>query len=120
MRLPPVPYSALLLALALTRVRADDKKSKSDVDPCTITSSSGSFYDLRSLSVLPAEEGKKSSKTSKKESWHAKGFDCAANFTLNVCAPVIERLDNVQGVDEDLWSDVGAYYQSGSKQYSLG
>lgn len=120
MRFSPLPFPALLLTLTLAGVKADDKKSKSEVDPCTITSSSGTFYDLRSLSVVPADEGKKSSKTQKTASWHAKGYDYPANFTLNVCAPVIERLDNVKGVDEEMWADIGAYYEIGSRQYSLG
>jgi cation-dependent mannose-6-phosphate receptor len=120
MQLAPLQYTALLLALALTGVSADDKKSKPDPDPCTIASPSGSFFDLRSLAVLPVEEGKKTTKNQKTDSWHAKGYDYLANFTLNVCAPVVETLDNVQGVDKDLWEDIGAYYEVGSKQFSLG
>ncbi|KIN06034.1 hypothetical protein OIDMADRAFT_24376 [Oidiodendron maius Zn] len=119
MHLSSLPNAALLLIFALTVVSADDK-TKPHADPCTIASSSGAFFDLGSLAVLPVEEGKKPTKTQKTESWHAKGYDYPANFTLNVCAPVIEKLDKVQGVDEDLWKDVGAYYAVGSKQFSLG
>jgi cation-dependent mannose-6-phosphate receptor len=119
MRLSTLPKAAFLLSLALTGVNADDK-SKPHADPCTVASSSGAFFDLRSLAVQPVEEGKKPVKNQKTESWHAKGYDYPANFTLNVCAPVIEELDNIQGVDKDLWNDVGAYYAMGSKQFSLG
>lgn len=120
MHLSPLQYAALLLALALPGVSADDKKSKPAPDPCTIHSPSGSYFDLRALTVLPVEEGEKPAKNQKIDSWHAKGYDYPANFSLNVCAPVVEKLDNVQGVDKKLWKDIGAYYEVGSKQYSLG
>lgn len=115
---------SVLLALALQGASAaasDDKeKSKPAGDPCTIASSSGSFFDLRPLAVLPVADGKKPSKNQRTDSYHARGYDYKSNFTLNICAPVTETLDNVQGVDKDRWKNVSAYYEVGSKQFSLG
>lgn len=120
MRLSPLPYAALVLTLALPGMSEEDKKSKPSTDPCTIASSSGSYFDLRSLTILPVEEGTKPTKNQRVDSWHAKGYDYAANFSLNICAPVTEKLENVQGVEKNLWKDIGAYYEVGSKQFSLG
>jgi hypothetical protein len=113
--LPHILACALLCGVSA----ASDDKPK-PVDPCTISSASGSFFDLRSLSIQPVPPGTTPGKNQKTDSWHAKGYDYKSNFTLNVCAPVVETLDNVQGVDKDLWKNVSAYYEVGSKQYSLG
>jgi hypothetical protein len=123
MLLSHLPYTVLLLALALARGSAassDDKKSKPPPDPCTIASAGGSFFDLRPLSVIPEAEAKKPAKNRRIDSWHAKGYDYKSNFTLNICAPVAENVHDVQGVDKNLWKNISAYYEVGSKQYSLG
>jgi cation-dependent mannose-6-phosphate receptor len=121
MQFPSIP-TTLLLALTLSRgvnaATSDDKKKP--VEPCTIASATGSFFDLRALSILPLEEGKKPGKNDKVDSWHAKGYDYNANFTLNVCAPVMEPLEDVVGVDKTLWSNISAFYEHGDKTYSLG
>jgi cation-dependent mannose-6-phosphate receptor len=88
--------------------------------PCTIHSpNTGSFFDLSpiSLSESGIKEGYNDDRT---ESWHAKGYDYPANFTINFCAPVMEELDDVVGVDEELWQNVSAYYQMGDDIYSIG
>lgn len=54
------------------------------------------------------------------ESWHAKGYDYGSNFTLNFCAPVVEDIGEVEGVDRELWKNVSAYYTAGGKTYSIG
>ena len=88
--------------------------------PCTITSStSGLEFDLSGLAVLPTGDDK-NSKDQRKESWLAKGYDYGVNFTINFCAPVVEEIRNVQGVDEKLWQNVSAYYKSDGKTYSIG
>lgn len=88
--------------------------------PCTIHSPyTGSYFDLNpiSLSESGIEDGYNVDRT---ESWHAKGYDYPANFTINFCAPVMEELDNVVGVEEKLWKNVSAYYQVGDDIYSIG
>lgn len=91
------------------------------VKPCTIHSpSSGSYYDLTPLSVLPLKDGKKAHKDDRSESWHARGYDYPTNFTLNFCAPVIEDVKNFVGVEKGLWRNVSAFYELGGKTYSIG
>ena len=53
-------------------------------------------------------------------SWHARGHDYGANFTVNFCAPVVETLENVEGVDRSLWANVSAYYEKDGRTYSIG
>lgn len=112
--------NALLLLLALhTGVAYSDDETK-PLDPCTIASSTGSFYDLRPLTIKPPVEGQKPSKTEKTTSWHARGYDYKNNFTLNICAPVVEELKDVVGIKESMVKNISAYYESGSEMYSLG
>lgn len=126
MHFPSLP-TALLLSLAIhSRAHAaasDDKKTK-PLEPCTAASSTGSFYDLRPLAILPpADDQKKPAKGVKIDDWHARGWDYhdgKANFTLNICAPVVDPIKDVVGVSRDLWKNVSAYYEVGSKKYSLG
>lgn len=119
MRLFSAPVLTAIL-FTLTTQAADSKNPKPP-KPCTITSStSGSFFDLNAITVVPLEDRKKSEEDDRKESWHAKGYDYGANFTLNFCAPVIENLTDVVGVDEKRWGNVSAYYVKGGKTYSIG
>lgn len=116
-------FSGILLALVLqggVSAAASDDKPRPVLDPCTISSSSGSFFDLRPLSIHPVSEGKKPAKNQKVDDWHAKGYDYKANFTLNICEPVVEKLDEVQGVDKAHLKNVSAFYEVGSKKFSLG
>ena len=69
---------------------------------------------------MPKEEDAKKEKDEKIESWMVKGYDYGVNFTMNFCAPVIEKLDDVYGVDDKLWRNVSAYYERGGRTYSLG
>ena len=117
-----IPHCSLLIALLYaTSSQAADSKPHKVAQPCTITSStSGSFYDLNTIAVLPLEEGKKAHKDDRNESWHAKGYDYGANFTLNFCAPVVEKLEDVEGVDEKLWRNISAYYTKDKRTYSIG
>jgi len=113
--------NALLLAITLgTQVQAAAEDKVKPVDPCTVGSTTGSFYDLRSLSILPLPEDKKPGKNDKTDSWKAKGWDYKSNFTLNICAPVIEKLDDVVGIDKEHRANISAYYEHNSEIYSLG
>jgi hypothetical protein len=102
--------TALLSILTSAIFAVDNRPLK----PCTIVSpSSGDFYDLNTIT-------KKVNKDDRTESWHSRGYDYGTNFTLNFCAPVIETLEDVVGVDEALWQNVTAFYKLEGKTYSIG
>ncbi|KAF2837726.1 mannose 6-phosphate receptor domain-containing protein [Patellaria atrata CBS 101060] len=112
-------YSSLaFFLLHVASAASDDKKP---LKPCTIHSPhSERFFDLNPIAVLPHEEGKPVHKDDRTESWHAKGHDYNTNFTINFCAPVVEELEDVVGVESSLWKNVSAYYTKGGKTYSIG
>ena len=87
--------------------------------PCTIHSvSTGSFFDLRPLQLTT--EGTKYQSASN-ESYHARGYDYPANFTINFCGPVVESLDDVEGVPNSRQKNVSAYYKDHRGDiYSIG
>lgn len=104
--------------------------------PCTLHSpTTGSFFDLASLSIAAggSPNGNNNGhgngangpsnpvhKPATMESWRALGHDYPANFTLNVCAPVVEPLKDVVGVEEARWRNVSAFYRLDGKTYSIG
>ena len=109
--------AALLSLLFCTAIAADSKETK----PCQIYNpSKGSYYDLNSITVQPLKDHKKAHKDDRAESWHARGYDYDTNFTMNFCAPVIEKMEDVVGVKEDLWKNVSAFYTYDKKTYSIG
>lgn len=121
-----LPNTLLALALSFHPAYslADDKKdTTTPLEPCTVKSHLGSFYDLRSLSVQVPVDGVKPGKNVLTENWHAKGHDYHdgnANFTLNICEPLVGKFEDVVGVEKDSWRNVSAVYKVGSKTYSIG
>lgn len=119
-------YYSLALYLSLpsaASAASTSKDSKKETDkPCTITSPySGSFYDLTSLQLFDPEKfPKKVGKHPRTHSWNATGWDMGYNFTMNVCQPVLEDVEDVVGVQKGLWGNVSAFYKEGGKVYSLG
>ncbi|KZF23529.1 vacuolar sorting receptor [Xylona heveae TC161] len=110
-----------LFAFDATVWGASEEKKAKPIKPCTVLSpTSGSFFDLTPISLYPPKAGKKLKKDDRTESWHAKGYDYPANFTLNVCAPVMEGLKDVIGVEKSLWRNVSAFYKMDGKTYSIG
>ncbi|ERF72640.1 hypothetical protein EPUS_05694 [Endocarpon pusillum Z07020] len=109
-----------LLALLLPSTLAAD--SKPPPKPCTIHSpSTGSYYDLRPLDLSLAQQSTPSkSKDLRTDSWHAKGYDYPANFSLNICGPVIESLADVDGIPASRWKNVSAFYRLASTTHSIG
>lgn len=96
----------------------DDGNKKSD-KPCTITSpTTGSFFDLSSLQIQDPAQSK--AKHPREHSWNATGYDVGYNFTVNFCGPVVEQVEDVVGVDKDMWRNVSAYYKDDGNVYSLG
>lgn len=115
-------YSLLLLSSILGLSSADNSHLGDDT-PCVARSpTSGLYFDLSAISLTPPElkDGKPVNEDDRDESWHAKGHDYPANFTLNICAPVIEKVEDVVGVESSLWKNVSAYYERDGKIYSIG
>lgn len=111
-------YSTLLL---LSSVHIAAAASEKPLKPCTIISpTTERFFDLNPLRREAPTEGKKKKEGDTDGSWHARGYDYGANFTLNFCGPVIEELENVQDLDKSLWKNVSAFYEVGKKQYAMG
>jgi cation-dependent mannose-6-phosphate receptor len=111
-------YSALLFFAALqTTAAASDKPLK----PCTIVSpTTERFFDLNPIRRVPPVGGKKKKESDTDGSWHARGYDYGANFTLNFCGPVVEELEDVEDLKKDLWRNVSAFYEVGRKVYAIG
>lgn len=109
-----------LLASSPHGAAASSRKGTSGPDPpCGITSpTSGNFFDLSSLQVLDPKTSR--SKHPRDHSWNATGYELGYNFTVNFCGPTIEKVENVVGIEEDLWRNVSAYYKQDGKIYSIG
>ncbi len=108
---------ALLFLCSFASVRA---ASDTALKPCTVVSpTTERFFDLTGLRRTPAKEGERK-KDAEEGSWHARGYDYGANFTLNFCGPVVEELSNVQDLDKALWRNVSAFYERGDRQYAIG
>ncbi|KAH6642387.1 mannose-6-phosphate receptor binding domain-containing protein [Boeremia exigua] len=113
------PALTSLLALLLSGAGA---RAASDrpLKPCTVVSpTTERFFDLNGLRrTLPKAGDKK--KDADEGSWHARGYDYGANFTVNFCGPVVEELGAVQDLDKGLWRNVSAFYERGDRQYAIG
>ncbi|KAF1935868.1 mannose 6-phosphate receptor domain-containing protein [Clathrospora elynae] len=109
--------STLALLLAQHATAASDKPLKA----CTVISpTSERFFDLNPIRKLPPSEDGKKKKEGDEGSWHAKGYDYNANFTINFCGPVVEQLDEVQDLDKGLWGNISAFYERSGKQWAIG
>ncbi|KHN97096.1 Mannose-6-phosphate receptor, binding protein [Metarhizium album ARSEF 1941] len=89
---------------------------------CTATASSGTgggFFDLRPDTAHAPEKGKQH-KTGLAKDYHSRGYDYGKNFTLNICAPVVDHVTEVVGVSKSQWANVSAYYTSHGNVYSIG
>ena len=113
--------AAILLAslLSSSTYAADDSSPKPN-RPCTIHSpTTGSYFDLRTIQIQPPSSSS-SKKDARIESWHSRGYDYGANFTLNFCGPVVEDLGKIEGIPEDRVANVSAFYKMNGKTYSIG
>ena len=89
-------------------------------EPCTIHSTfTGGFYDVRPLLL---KEGGTKSQAATNESYHSRGYDYGANFTINICGPVVEDLKDVEGISKSHYGNISAFYTDPIDQttYSLG
>ncbi|PSN67807.1 mannose 6-phosphate receptor domain-containing protein, partial [Corynespora cassiicola Philippines] len=96
--------------------------SDKPLKPCTARSpTTERFFDLNPLHRTPPDESsKKKAKEGDDGSWHARGHDYGANFTINFCGPVVEELNSVADLDKSLWKNVSAFYEKGDMQYAIG
>ncbi|KAJ5774385.1 hypothetical protein N7457_009281 [Penicillium paradoxum] len=116
-------YSLFLLSSILGLSSASDSSHLKDDSPCVARSpTTGLYFDLNAISLSPPElkDGNKLLKNARNESWFARGHDYPANFTINICAPVIENVTDVVGVEASRWKNVSAYYERDNKVYSIG
>ncbi|CAK1355109.1 putative mannose 6-phosphate receptor-like protein [Cercospora beticola] len=112
-------YSLAVYLSATPALAASSADSKKGDKPCTITSpTTGSFFDLTSLQIPDPATSK--AKHPKEHSWNATGYDVGYNFTINFCGPVVETVEDVEGVDKELWRNVSAFYRHDDKVYSIG
>ncbi|KAK4225189.1 mannose-6-phosphate receptor binding domain-containing protein [Podospora fimiseda] len=122
------PRGLLLLALsALGRIahaeepdKTTTSTSSSVVTPCVATATSGAFFDLRPDTAIVVSEGEKAPKGSPVQDYLARGWDYGSNFTLNFCNAVVGKVEDVEGLEKDLWKNVSAYYETKGKVYALG
>jgi cation-dependent mannose-6-phosphate receptor len=111
-------FPHLLAVLSVFPFALSAEDSKPD-QPCTIRSATtGTYFNLRPISLLAPKEI--SDEAAELHSWHALGYDYGVNFTINFCAPVLEKLTDVAGVDKNLWQNVSAYYTKDNHTYSIG
>lgn len=125
----PASLISLLAAILAAPIPARSETLASPLPkPCQIRSpSSGSFFDLRPLQLQrkppssapdPSDPSKPETKA---ESYHSRGYDYHANFTLNICGAVVEELHDVEGVPKSRWQNVSAFYKDSQGDfYSIG
>lgn len=108
-------FSALLVQVSAAADAPTVPETPGNSDPpCTATSpTSGNFFDLRPL-IRTA--GNKARDTD----WVAKGLDYNANFTINICAPVLADVTQVEGIKGDAKKNVSAFYEKDGEMYSIG
>ncbi|KAK4123105.1 mannose 6-phosphate receptor domain-containing protein [Parathielavia appendiculata] len=121
------PSRVVLLAiLSLASIAVADDATKTTISstpaitPCVATSTNGAFFDLRPDAAVVVQKDEKPPKGVPTEDYVAKGWDYGSNFTLNICNPVVKRVDDVVGVDKALWKNISAYYETKGKVHSLG
>lgn len=108
---------------ALSATLTASASATSTALPCTASSVSDAFYDLRpDIAVrLPDDEAAKARKKGVRTAdYVARGHDFGVNFTVNICGAVVLPVKDVIGVADRLWANVSAYYEEKGKIYSLG
>ncbi|OBT59975.1 hypothetical protein VE03_10335, partial [Pseudogymnoascus sp. 23342-1-I1] len=121
----PPSLTHMLTALALllpppAAAAAGPDEKKPEVIPCTAKSpNTNGFYDLRPLALKLHDPARKLGKD-KTDSWQSRGHDYKGNFSINICAPVVEEVEDVVGVEEGRWGNVSAFYEVGGKVFSIG
>ncbi|KAG0642503.1 mannose-6-phosphate receptor binding domain-containing protein [Tuber brumale] len=111
-----------VFVFSLLQLTTADTSNTLQQEPCTVISAqSGNFFDLRPLTRTSTSASSSSSSSNTVHDWTARGHDYPANFTLNICAPVLSDVADVVSVATSQKSNISAFYitQEG-KQYSIG
>lgn len=115
-------YYSLAVYLCFAPASAASKRQATEKpapNPCTVVSpTTGRLFDLNELSIPKPENSKL--KSPRTWSWNTTGYDIGYNFTLNFCAPVLENIKDVVGVERELWKNVSAFYRHRGQYFSLG
>lgn len=125
MRTSRLPLALALLGasspgLALDSQARTSTTTTAPAPACTAYShNTGAFFDLRPAKASKPGEGK-SRKRGPTEDYHIRGYDYGRNFTLNICGPVVDPVEDVVGLGKDEWKNVGAYYTYKGEVYSIG
>ncbi|KAG5929627.1 hypothetical protein E4U42_005217 [Claviceps africana] len=116
-----VLFGAALLAAALVSAKEPTSPTTTQVPACTATASSGTggFFDLRPAMAHPQPLGKQQ-KAGVIKDYRSRGYDYGKNFTLNICAAVVDPVKDVMGVPKSSWRNVSAYYMAHGNVYSIG
>lgn len=114
--------TTVLVTSTKTAATATTSTSSTPPPACTATSVSniGGFFDLRPDIAVPAPKDAPKVKGVRNSDYEARGWDYGYNFTLNVCAPVLQPVTDVVGVDKAHWANVSAYYTHEGHVYALG
>lgn len=119
-----LPFQTLVPTLLLSvfsSISISSSTEEKPDDPCTAHSvNSGAFYDLNTLSARILKDGETRHKSDIVEDWAARGWDYGSNFSINVCAPVIQPLAEVVGISKNSYQNISAYYTKDNLVYSLG
>lgn len=87
----------------------------------------GDPYRHNSGKLSTAEEERDEKEKEPPRSWHARGYDYPANFTMNFCGPVVEEEPEapegertIVGRPGPRWENVSAFYVMDDRTFSLG
>ncbi|KAG5927083.1 hypothetical protein E4U53_002930 [Claviceps sorghi] len=117
-----VLFGAALVAATLASAKKPSlPPTTTNLPACTATASSGTggFFDLRPA-VAHAQPRGKPHKAGLIKDYRSRGYDYGKNFTLNICAAVVDPVTNVMGVPKRSWENVSAYYTAHGNIYSIG
>jgi len=111
-----IPLWATVSGVSVAAKEADQATATA---PCTARATNDGFFDLRPDIAISHDEGEKR-KAFRTVDYTARGYDYKANFTLNICAAVVEPLKEAVGISDKQLRNVSAYYEKKGKVYSLG
>lgn len=118
--LPSAFLAVLSLVGGAVAVEADKTTT---AEACTATNpKSGAFFDLRpDIAVKLPSDGSKVKSGVPTKDYKINGYDYGWNFTMNICAPVVEEISSVRGeIKSEQWGNISAYYTVKGDTYSLG
>ncbi|TGZ85676.1 mannose 6-phosphate receptor domain-containing protein [Ascodesmis nigricans] len=105
-------FSFFVSAVIASYTETPPPDNSHDDPECTVTSPfSESFFDLRPLRRLPDRDPPH-------HDWVVKGQDYGANFTINICGPVLSDIE-IEDLGEK-GQNVSAFFEKDGEQFSIG